>query len=436
MARRICAFLPLVTCISSVALAEPTIYRGTLGKHDIVVELSDDITSAGEPVAGRYFYPAQGVDIPLDPVSTNSGKAVLDEEKACNRKICTYPGGEEKTKAPVEARWHLTAAPNGALEGSWQRKGASPLPIRLDRIATRAKGELFSATPEGLADILITLLHTDDKPLDPAVSPYDILKMQVRLQEGPETMWGDVAFRFVVDPRTKVAFPRITRLESPIDTDHPANLYLQSQHWRWNLDALSCKAKQYAGLGWTNIYPAESGPDLGGIDELTIQVEYLSPAIMSWSETGSIFCGGAHPSHIANAVTLDVKRGERFDVSRIFRSWVPSSIGDNKRVDLAQARANPNAYSWGPDNEFRAFLLKRAKEKGNDLPGECELGDVIKDHLEVSFKQGDQAVFALNGLPHAISGVCQGAFLEAPLRDFRDFLTPEAVDYFPSLRAP
>lgn len=436
MQRRIYAALPLVLCFGTAALADPTIYKGTIGRHAVVVEFTDDIATAGKPVAGRYFYPTQGVDIPLDPVSAGAGKATLDEEAACNRKICARPEGDEKTKAPVAARWRLSSAADGGLEGTWQRKGVPALPIRLGKVGTRAPGELSSPTPEGLADVLTTLLSADGRTLDPTISPYDILKMQQDLQAGPEIHWGDVAFRYVVDPRTRFRFPRITQLGTPVGADHPANLYLQSRHWRMSLDALSCKAKQYVGLGWTEIYPEDGGPDLGGYDEQEISVDYLSPTVMSWSETGSIFCGGAHPSHIADTATLDVRRGEPLDVSRIFRGWVPRSYSDGKVVDLAEARANPSAYGWGPDDELRAFLLQRAKETGNDLPADCELDDSVREYLEISFEQGDQVAFGLSGLPHAISGVCQGKFFKAPLAEFRTFLTPEAAEYFPSMKTP
>ena len=317
------------------------------------------------------------------------------------------------------------------MEGTWRREGGASLPIRLDRFGTRPKPEGFSATPEGLAGALFALPH--DKPLNKSVTPYEWLKMQVKLQEGPETVWGNAAFRTVVDPRTKFGFPRVTRLGSPVDAGHPVNSHLQNRQWRLSLDALSCKSMQYPGLGWTSAYPGSEGANLGGYDEQNIQVEYLSPMVMSWSESGSIYCGGAHPSHFANSYTLDVKRGEPLDLSRIVRGWVARPFGEDRIVDPATARSNPDSYSWGPDDELKAFLLKQAEEKDPDLAKECEFKDMLREHLQISFKQEDRAVFSLAGLPHAISGVCQGAFFEAPLADLREFLNPEAVEYFPSL---
>jgi hypothetical protein len=433
MMRPVCAAWPLVACLSAAAQADPTVYKGAIGTHAIVVEFSDDVAKADGPVAGRYFYPAQGVDIPLNPVSTGSGKAELAEEKPCKPDICKEPEGDAEPKPPVEARWRLTAAQGGArLEGTWRREGGASLPIRLDRFGARPRPEGFSATPEGLAGALFALPH--DQPLDKSAMPYEWLKMQVKLQEGPETVWGSAAFRQVVDPRTKFGFPRVTRLGSPVDAAHPVNIRLQNRHWRVSLDALSCKSMQYRGLGWTAAYPGGEGASLGGYDEQDIRVEYLSPMVMSWTESGSIYCGGAHPSHFANAYTLDVRRGEPLDLSRILRGWVARPFGEDKIADIAKARADPGSYNWGPDEELKAFLLKRAEEKDPELAKECEFKDMLREHLQVSFKREDRAVFSLAGLPHAISGVCQGEFFEAPLAELRPFLTPGAAEYFPSLK--
>jgi hypothetical protein len=431
--RRAGAALLFVVCMSTTALANPTIYKGTIGTHDVVVEFTEDIAKAKGPVAGRYFYPAQGVDIPLNPVSAGSGKAELAEEKPCNPEICKEQDGDAEPKPPVEAHWRLKAAQGGArVEGTWRREGGASLPIRLDRFGTRPRPEDFSATPEGLAGALFALPR--DKPLDKSVMPYEWLKMQAKLQEGSETVWGNAAFRTVVDPRTKFGFPRVTRLGSPVNAGHPVNSHLQNRQWRLSLDALSCKSMQFLGLGWTSAYPGSEGANLGGYDEQNIQVEYLSPLVMSWSEAGSIYCGGAHPSHFANAYTLDVKRGEPLDLSRIVRGWVARPFGEDRIVDPAAARSDPGSYSWGPDDELKAFLLKQAEEKDPDLAKECEFKDMLREHLQISFKREDRAVFSLAGLPHAISGVCQGAFFEAPLAELREFLTTEAVEYFPSLK--
>lgn len=445
MKRRICAIVPLITCMSATAMAEPTIYKGTIGKRNIVAEFADDIATATKPIAGRYFYPEQGVDIPLDPVSAGSGRAELDEEKPCNREICIDEGGGKPVKAPVNARWRLTVSSKKAeIVGTWQSKSGQSLPINLQRVASRSlgksyqeyttAGKAYAKTPEGLASIA-NEVDDDSRPFN-QISPYDFLKMQVTLQQGFEAQWGNVAFRYVTDPRTKFAFPRITRLGAPVNAGHPANAYLERRHWQLSLNDLSCTAAQYAGLGWNNAYPEEGEPDPSGIDGISVEVDYLSPTVMSWSTNGTAFCGGAHPSHLGGKYTLDVRRGEPLDPSRIFRDWVAHSSGKNEIVDLAVARSRPTEYHWGPDGELKKFLLAKAEEEEPGFTEECELNDMIKDKVSLSFKQGDYAVFSLYGLPSAIDGVCQGSFFEAPLADLRQFLTPEAVDYFPSLKSP
>jgi hypothetical protein len=237
-------------------------------------------------------------------------------------------------------------------------------------------------------------------------------------------------YRYVVDPRTEFAYPRIIELADGSDGD-AANAFLEQRHWAMNAGALSCMAMQYPGMGW-NSYIAESVGTLGGYEDETVTVSYLSQTVMSWTESGSLWCGGAHPYNHSETHNLDVRAGKRLDLSRIFAAWVARDF-DGNAVDQEAARANPLGYAWGPSDELVEFVLATRAPGDAEFEAECGTEELIADFLTIGFEQGERVVFGLGGLPHVIQA-CADDVLEVPLADLpAEFLKPEAADYFPSL---
>ena len=272
--------------VADPATADPTSYKGTLGKGEIVVELTDDVLAGGEVVAGRYFYLSQGVDIPLQAKTRKSVSLELSEEEACKEKC------KEGRPGPIGAVWKLTASADGkTLEGSWV--GKRTLPIRLKRVGSRPAGDERPRTPLDLYNFSDDSFFIRDRPITATTSPYDYLRLDVRYTTGEVRGWPDAGYRDVTDPRTKFARPRIVELAGGSSPD-AANALLQAQHWKDSLAALSCKALQFAGFQEYGPVPGAEDGSLGGFDETTVTVIALTPKLMSWRESGSIFCGGAH----------------------------------------------------------------------------------------------------------------------------------------------
>lgn len=430
LARLAASSLPLLA--PGPALADAWTYTGTIGKTPVVVEFTRDPATSGKPLAGRYFYPAQGVDIPLQP----AGGLTLDEEKPCTAKICSEPADGETAKPPLGAVWSLKANGTGSLVGSWKAAGGASQAVKLDRVASRPTPRDFDGTPQGLVDLTDTRIWSVPNPIGRQATPYDFLKMQRPLTLGSETAWGDAGFRYVVDPRTRFHFPRISRLPGVADAAGiPANRYLEGRHWTLNVGALGCKAKQYLGFGWIEVY-ADAVGTLGGYDEQSIEVTYLSPRLMSWTESGSLFCGGAHPANFTNSHTIDVAAGAPLDLSRIFKGWVAhsSDAPGGPPVDLPTARAGaPGAYDWGPDQALVAYVEAHREKLDAEAEKDCGFAGLIATNLAIRFAKGERVVFALEGLPHVIAA-CEDDLLEKPIGELRALLTPEAADYFPELR--
>ena len=270
----------LALLIASPALADAVTYKGTLGKSEIVVELSSPIEAPDAAVVGRYAYTRKGIDIPLDLVSAAPGELTLTEQRPCTEDICG-PAFEAGT-FPEELRgavWALASSDDGAtITGTWQDGDEAPIALTLERVGSRPVDLYEPVTvdqllmlPSGLYD------GTEDLSVDNA--PYDFLKTQTRLTEGEETRWGDVAFRYVTDPRTKFPFPRVTDLGG---ADLSAvNTRLASRHALISTSALECASHVYFGMGWISGMDA-SAPSLGDYDQENIEVTYLSPTLMSW----------------------------------------------------------------------------------------------------------------------------------------------------------
>jgi len=417
---------------ASPAFADAVTYQGTLGKTQIVVELSAPLDAPSGKLVGRYFYAAKGIDIPLDAVGAKSGEADLAEEKPCTDDTCSSVSDDNPKPPPLGGKWHLEAnADRSQLAGNWTDNGKS-LPLALTRAGTRKLAADFDGTPAGLASIVDDI--TDGKlPLTEASSPYDYLRMQMPVTTGATTIWGDVAFAYDSNPRTKFPFPRIVKAGG---TDvAAANTYLEQRHWQWNAAAFSCAAQAYQGLGW-NDTSTDAIADLGGWQDETVEVTYLSPALMSWDEAGSLFCGGAHPDNHDDPNTLDIRTGKPLDLSLLFKGWVPTPIDDSSPKDLASARAKPDEYLWGPNPELADFIFKHlpADEVANSSDDDgCGSKDNIQQNLAISFVRGDKVRFSLTDMP-SVAANCNGKLVDLPLSTVKPLLTPQAADYFPSLK--
>jgi len=429
-APRVLLVAALALIAASPAFADAVTYKGTLGTTPIVVELSSGVEAAAAPFAGRYFYPAKGIDIPLDAQKVAPGKVDLAEEKPCTDKICQDPADDAKPTPPLGAKWHLEASADGSkLTGTWSNGGKS-LPVTLAKVGTRTDGD-FDGTPNSLANVPLLML-SGETTLTAKSSPYDFLKMQAPLTDSGATKWGSLAFKYVTDPRTKFRFPRITELGGPDPA--AANAFLEQRHWILSSDALSCASQQYQGFGWSSVM-TDVDP-LAGYEDEDVNVTYLSPTIMVWTEGGSTFCGGAHPDNHFIHTNLDIKAGTELDMSRLFRGWVPTPITDGAPTDLATVRSHPQDYQWGPDQKLADFVRahrdKTSTEAGDDA--DCGYDDLIGSNLKITFAKNDMVIFTLDDLPNVIQA-CGYDLYTAPIASLKDLLTPEAATYFPSLKA-
>ena len=86
------------------------------------------------------------------------------------------------------------------------------------------------------------------------------------------------------------------------------------------------KSPGRAGLQGDRVHQRQShGGHAGGFDEEDVKVTWLSRALMTVTESGSLDCGGAHPYNHFDAYTFDLARGEYLDWNRCLTPMCPAS---------------------------------------------------------------------------------------------------------------
>lgn len=382
-----------VTLAASTAMADPLTYKGKLGNIDIVVEIA---STSDDLIFGRYFYLKQGIDIPLQSKARKGSTIVMEEEEACGSDKCG-----DGQKPPVAAVWTLEAQKNGDLVGTWKGKRSFPLVLKEvgGRVDANAKTPLdLFAFGEGL--------YYDDTPITPQTAPYDYLRLDVPMEMSPAEGWSDAKFAYAVDPRTKFRRPRVVEIAG--GSPDAANAVLKLMHWRDSVAAFSCASLQYVGLNQFGPDWSTGSGSLGGMDETYSEVHALTPRLMTWQESGSTYCGGAHPNNYSNRYTMDVAAGEILSLSDMF-------------ADAADNRPGESLAAFVRDNR-----RKPVKDFEIEHDEECGMDDLIGEYLSAGIRRDGDAlhvVFGLENLPHVINA-CADDLLDLPAAEVRDLLTP------------
>jgi len=263
---RLAALAAMLGLAITPALAVDAIaYKGTLGRSEIIVELTDP---AEGMMAGRYSYLRVGGDIPLHDTDGIDSFA-FDEEAPCTEASCVADADGRVTNAPIGGHWSLQFSADGtALSGTWTPAGkpGKALDIALTQIGRRMLPEGTEPTPLELADTAFMQVYANGAPFSAATLPYDFAKMDIALIEGDEQVLDGSRFRFVSDPRSVFAFPRLIALADGSSPD-AANRALAERHAIINLAAFSCLNNAYAGLSYpamTSIWRAARWATLTG----------------------------------------------------------------------------------------------------------------------------------------------------------------------------
>lgn len=414
----IMAFAPLLWATTPAMAELRTVYQGTLGPNEVVLEVNASGT-------GRYFYRRHGADIPLSGPVSELVEALPIQGEAMYRKA---QGGNTPLFEDAQTRqpgptWRGQVV-NGTFAGRWsQGPGGKDVSFELRQVRQYDPEKTRSGTAESVTRRISpgnTTGVASDAPVSIETTPYDYLKLQTPLKQGTEHVSAAVGWRMVVDPRTRLSYPRLTR-HPDARVVEKVNAILERRHWQLNLAALECRATLY-----TETHPAAGS--LGNYDEESVRVTFLSPTLMSVVESGSADCGGAHPHNHYEPYTLDLIRGEYLDFNRLFRAFTKTPEG------------------FEPSDALMALIGKklkaqarRARSAASVEAQDTRCDDLWPQYLALHFDRTrgrDALVVAVSGVPH-VMGFCLGATLALPFPALKPILKPSADAYlFPETGKP
>ena len=410
-------FSTLFNAANGVAVAgERIVYKGTLGNNtEVVLELE----KVADSYEGRYFYTRYGVDIPLQGTLTLLKEALPKEEHG--KQLATDDNIDQDLPIFIDP---VTKKPGSvwqgeikgdSYQGTWHNaKTKKNLPFELHQVGRYDHGTIKS---EGVEAVTIAITSGIGSGIGNGTiislsnAPYDYLKMQFPLQLGPEIIVKSVGYRLVIDPRTLFAYPRLTR--------HPnlqiltgSNQILEQRHWQMNLAALACKATLYTE------YQLGQGT-LGDYDSGKNGVSYLSETLLTVVESGSTYCGGAHPNNHYDPFTLDLIHGGYLDFNRLF----PIRSSHDNQMELEPVLANFISEKM----KSVSNLAPASSDMDSDLETECK--NVLLEYLDFEFDEPDKIAFVISGIGHAM-GVCLGPRIIIPISALKAILKPDAEAYF------
>lgn len=246
-----------VLCLAGGSLARAedgtTVYSGTFGKSDVVVELK----ASGEDVWGRYFYRRHRFDIPL------SG---------------AWKDGQLLLQAPNT---------DGTLTLRKDGKGLS--------------GELVTRTKKRLAATLKPV-EANIVPVLPNLELYDALQLDgLKLQRGKAFRQDGRDLRTYREP---VSGMSLFRIESgyPVDALGRLNANLERQHWAEVSAWFSCTG-----------FDGGTGMDISEVRAIWLSGDFVSYA---WNSSWSC-AGAAHPDFGVQGHTYDVRTGRELDLDDV-----------------------------------------------------------------------------------------------------------------------
>lgn len=250
------------------------VFEGTLGTAPIIVELNAGAEKSsfkgGYADGPRYSYLPKTRDISL----------ILDKEGeslAFTETLWSHHRFADEADKHITGTWQLQVKGDKAT-GTWTSpKGETSFPIRLTRAPLVPAQEITS----------------DQSQL---AATYDLLWLNsVSFTDaGTANTFGPVEIRWSKDSAFNVAYPVIGNFP---DGKQKAviNTMLLLKHMKSVLEYRNCL--NGVAFNWSD---AETEPSFN------FEITYASPTVLSYTVSGSVFCGGAHNNNFTNPQSFDL----------------------------------------------------------------------------------------------------------------------------------
>jgi hypothetical protein len=369
------------------------VFEGTLGKSKIIVQLDlgPDGSSAFKGCCSdgsRYSYLPRNYDLKL-ALETAGETLEFTEAAVPHYAIAELP----KNDPARTGRWSMRVTGDRAA-GTWtSADGKKSLPIALSRLP--------------LAD-------EKDVPQDghALVTTYNqrwFKEVKISGAEEPKK-FGAVTLAKEKDSAFKLAMPVFTALPDKAAMAK-ANALLRDYYKQSLMQNREC------------INGLRSEADVPKEPEYNFEVVYASPTVLTISEGGSVFCGGAHPSNYVKYLSFDLINGKQIggtyqlDLSPEGFGTVLKLANKDERIafeNFALARWQAAAKAAGDSDES----CSGPNFMGEQTPGEREFG--------LSFSPLGIDIFR-NDYPHAASNCLFQDFNPTviPWADLKPWLRPD-----------
>jgi hypothetical protein len=334
-------FLIILTCLMPAAAmaaqkAWEGLYQGTIGTAKVTVLLSHE-DGIGED--SRYSYTGRPYDLGLILLS-DKDELVFTESRKLGAPAQDLQG---KGKALITGQWRLKRNAT-EMTGTWNDpSGKKTLPITLTLMSKPARDKEKFAIGEAYHALWAKDLH---------FSSVDSQKS-----------FGPLRVAMVKDNVFGLAFPRVQKHPDGEKLDK-INAMLEAEHRLAVASARQCQ--EYRPRQEPDAIKHGKAPSA----ENEFKVVYANPGLLSITETGSVFCGGAHPSNYTRSMNFDLVEVQRMfgretdDVSS--SPLAEKHLGRIFRLATTKDRENFNSFWWG------LWMASAAKAKSDDP--DCEAG--------------------------------------------------------------
>ncbi len=345
------------------------IYQGTLGKAKVIVQLVeplDDMEGETKRETSRYSYVPKVRDLNL--VLSSKGKTLLFDETPQQY----YEFNGEGSEKVITGKWSLSADGKTA-KGTWTSPdGKKKLPIALTRVPDLGEDEA-------------------DPDLNIWSATYnDLWLRSVTFSDAGEAKrFGDVEVRWLKNSGFGITYPVLGAFPDAARKE-AVNALLMKAIRKSLGDYRDCK----------NGVPVDWEPE--NETEISFAVDYASPTLLSFTESGSVFCGGAHPDNYASPKSYDLT--------------VPAQIGGKDGLDLSPDGFGRVLKLANKDERiaFERFALgkwKAAADADKEMGADCASSWMDESpegakNFSLSFTEKGLAVFRTD-YPHVLS-VCLG----------------------------
>lgn len=389
------AFFSLLALPAAAQTIRQEIYEGTIGKSPIVLEILTYKDGRTTLRSGEYFYTKYRSAIPL-----KAGKAPLtftETDPSCFDTEC-------QDSATLALK-----GPGETLAGTWQASGKpARVAVALKRVSAR---DYTTSLAVKEPSVLPSVLTTEEVLAVSGGNPFQQKLYDFDLTNGAETHSGSVGYRTVTHKGTGVSYIRLTQLPDAAVLKL-TNVHLDQRRYDNQMGALDCAAMRAEN---------DQIEGFGGYEDIEVKVAYVTPQILFIEESGSTYCGGAHPNNYWTRMGYDLKTGGALDMNRLLKLYT-----------------KPAGWQEGdelPDTaEFKALQAK-LKPKSPWFVGGADIPECLAEDLGYGYSLSFNAkglVFSLTDLPH-VMGACMGEYYVVPYKDLKSLWRPEAKAYFPGI---